>query len=217
MTGDVEVELAARVISSRSMSANRIASPSRPGPASTSPSGLMMQLPPVLDDVVGRLRQRVWSVPGKSRRQVNWLQAARSSGPRARRAALSIAMFRGHRRSARSRSDVFGVHRHSEQRHVVLPADHGTDPAERSVEHRHRRPVPEPPHNPSRRRPASACDACRGNPQTRRTTPRSSTASHRRAQPRRAPGTAGSRRRSLPDDQPPGPVHPPRHRSSARN
>ena len=30
---------------------------------------------------------------------------------------------------------TFGVHRHAQQGHVVLPADHRTDPAQRGIEH----------------------------------------------------------------------------------
>src|SRR5262245_4077862 len=47
--------------------------------------------------------------------------------------------------------DVLRVHRHPQHRHVVLPADHRANPAIRTVNHRERRAVAEPPDHPFKR------------------------------------------------------------------
>ena len=44
--------------------------------------------------------------------------------------------------------DPLGVHVHAQERHVVFPADHGTEPADGGLKDWHRRAVSLPPRDP---------------------------------------------------------------------
>ena len=113
----------------------RMPSAPRSGPASTLPSGETITLPPPMRTVPGSSPCTGWTSAGQPvALEVLARARARSSGPRARRAASWPASCRGRRPSARTTmSTPLAYIARPEQRHVVLPADRRPEPASPSV------------------------------------------------------------------------------------
>jgi hypothetical protein len=90
---------------------------------------------------------------GKSHRRLNLIagqhEAAALHRDVAHRCDPGVAGIGGRRAV---QLDALGVHRGAHQRQVVLPADDGAHPAERRLEHGHRRAVAEAPDQPLGRR-----------------------------------------------------------------
>ena len=108
-----------------------------------------MQLPPRDMTVAGivaldrRIVGRIVAAPRELVAPQHKASALERDVPHGRQPGLAVV---GRRRAVKLYS--LGVHVHPQQRHVVFPADHGPDPADRRVEDGHGRAVAEAPHQP---------------------------------------------------------------------